>query len=143
MKKLFYIWVLVALTINGYADYANATLNITACGGRLSDGSYTSIGSLVPIGGQMSQSGSLCNYSGFAAGFILQPKTAFSGLPDEWNPDNDLDGLMDGEEVMAGSSLYKSDTDGDGFSDSIEVLNGSNPIDPKSTPKIRLIFLIK
>ncbi len=95
----------------------------------MSGGGYTSIGSLVPVGGQTSQSGSLYNYSGFAAGFILQPQTAFSGLADEWNPDNDRDGLLDGEEIIAGSSLYNSDTDGDGLSDSAEVKTyGTSPI---------------
>jgi hypothetical protein len=75
------------------------------------------------------QSASFYNHSGFAAGFILQPDTAFSGIADEWNPDNDRDGLQDGEEIMAGSSLYNSDTDGDGLNDSIEVKTyGTSPI---------------
>lgn len=95
----------------------------------MSGGGYTSIGSLVPVGGQVSKSGSLFNYSGFAAGFILQPQTAFSGLADEWNPDNDRDGLLDGEEIMAGSSLYNSDTDSDGLSDPDEVKTyGTSPV---------------
>jgi hypothetical protein len=129
MKPFSYIWFSVAMAINGYAAHSNTTLNITACGGTMSGGGYTSIGALVPIGGQMSQSGSLFNYAGFAAGFILQPQTAFSGLADEWNPDNDRDGLLDGEEIMVGSSLYNSDTDGDGLSDSAEVKNyGTSPI---------------
>lgn len=121
MKWRFHIWISVALAVNGQAAYTNATLNIAACGGTMSGGGYTSIGSLVPVGGQMAQSGLLCNYSGFASGFILQPQTAFSGLADEWNPDDDLDGLLDSEEIMAGSSLYNSDTDSDGLSDSNEV----------------------
>lgn len=50
-------------------------------------------------------------------GFLLQPETAHSGLADEWNPDNDLDGLNDGDEIVAGSGLYKSDTDDDGLGD--------------------------
>ena len=128
MKRLAFCLVLLAGCF-ARAAYTNATLNITACGGAMSGGGYTSIGSLVPVGGQTSQSGSLYNYSGFAAGFILQPQTAFSGLADEWNPDNDRDGLLDGEEIIAGSSLYNSDTDGDGLSDSAEVKTyGTSPI---------------
>jgi hypothetical protein len=128
MKKRFYICLLIAMAVNGYAAYSNATLNLTACGGSLSGGGYTSIGSIVPVGGQVSQSGSLYNYSGFAAGFILQPKTAFSGLSNEWNPDNDRDGLQDGDEIIAGSSLYNSDTDSDGLSDFAEVrTHGTHP----------------
>jgi len=112
-----------------FGAYSNATLNITACGGTMSGGGYTSIGSLIPVGGNDSQSASYYNYSGFAAGFILQPETAFSGLADEWNPDNDLDGLLDGEEIIAGSCLYNSDTDGDGLSDYDEVkIYGTSPI---------------
>ena len=129
MKKWLLTGITIASATFAQAAYTNATLNITACGGTMSDGGYTSIGSLVPVGGQTSQSGTLYNYSGFAAGFILQPQTAFSGLPDEWNPDNDRDGLQDGEEIMAGSSLYNSDTDGDGLSDPDEVKTyGTSPV---------------
>lgn len=92
-------------------------------------GGYTSIGSLCPLGGEGMQSASFYNHSGFAAGFILQPGTAFSNLADEWNPDNDRDGLQDGEEIMAGSSLYNSDNDSDGLSDPDEVKTyGTSPI---------------
>ncbi len=117
------------LTTCSVLAFENTTLNISVCGGTMSGGGYASIGSFVPVGGQTSQSGSLYNYSGFAAGFILQPATAFSGLADEWNPDNDRDGLQDGEEIIAGSSLYDSDTDNDGLSDPDEVrTHGTSPI---------------
>ena len=124
-------WLLSCLALLSTATgwtYQNTTLNITSCGGRMTGAHYTNIGSLIPVGGATSFSRSFCNYSGFASGFILQPKTALNGLPDEWNPDNDLDGLPDGEEILAGSSLYLVDTDGDGLGDFIEVrLYGSNP----------------
>jgi hypothetical protein len=124
-KLLIYSALLSALS--GWA-YENTTLNITACGGRMAGARYTSIGSLVPVGGSTTFSGAFCNHSGFAAGFLLQPGTAFNGLADEWNPDNDLDGLYDGEEIVVGSSLYKIDTDADGLSDFDEVrTHGSNP----------------
>lgn len=128
MKKLLYISALMAMVVHIYANYTNTTLNLTACGGRMSGGGYTSTGSLVPVGGGEMQSGSLYHQSGFASGFILQPQTAFNGLPDELNPDNDLDGLLDGEEIAAGSSLYNSDTDGDGLQDFDEVrTHGTHP----------------
>jgi hypothetical protein len=127
MKRLAFYCALLGASLAG--AYSNTTLNISACGGTLSGGGYTSIGSFCPLGGQGSQSASFYNHSGFASGFILQPGTAFSGLSDEWNPDNDLDSLPDGEEIMAGSSLYKSDTDGDGLSDPAEVkTHGTSPI---------------
>jgi hypothetical protein len=120
MKRLVFCSVLLAGWFS-QAAYTNATLNIAACGGTLSGGGYVSTGSLVPVGGGEMQSGSLYHQSGFAADFILQPGTAFSGLPDELNPDNDRDGLQDGEEIAAGSNLYKSDTDSDGLSDPDEI----------------------
>lgn len=122
---------LTAIAITSHA-YTNTTLNITACGGTLSGGGYTHIGSFVSVGGQNSKAGSLYHYSGFAAGFVLQPATATAGLPDELNPDNDQDGLIDDEEVAAGSSLYNSDTDGDGQSDLREWIAGTSPINPTS-----------
>ncbi|MFA6173345.1 MAG: hypothetical protein WC701_06625 [Kiritimatiellales bacterium] len=129
MKKRFYICLLIAMAVNGYAAYSNATLNITSCGGTISGGGYVNSGSVVPVGGQVAQSVSFCNWSGFAAGFILQPGTAFSGLPDELNPDNDRDGLLDDEEIIAGSNLYNRDTDGDALDDFAEVKTyGTSPI---------------
>lgn len=129
MKILASILVLALLTVKVQASYSNATLNISACGATMSGGGYVTTGSLVPVGGQEMQSGSLYHQSGFAAGFIFQPQTAFSGLPDELNPDNDLDGLSDGEEIAVGSSLYNSDTDGDGLSDPDEVrTHGTSPV---------------
>jgi len=140
MKRLIFVPVLLCFG-RALGDYTNVTLNISACGGAISGDRYTSIGSLVPVGGQTSQSGTLCNYSGFAAGFILQPKTAFSGLADEWNPDNDRDGLLDGDEIMAGSSLYNSDTDGDGLSDPNELVAGTSPTNCASVLSVTCIFL--
>ena len=126
MKRLIFYSALLSATA-GWA-YENTTLNITSCGGRMAGARYTSIGSLVSVGGSTTFSGSFCNHSGFAAGFILQPETAFGDLADEWNPDNERDGLLDGEETIAGSSLYKSDTDEDGLSDFDEVkIHGSHP----------------
>ncbi|MCK4564224.1 MAG: hypothetical protein KAU94_06100 [Verrucomicrobia bacterium] len=126
MKRLLLYSVLLSSAISW--AYENTTLNISACGGRMESSRFTNVGSIVPVGGSTTFTGLFCNHSGFAAGFILQPQTAFSGLPDEWNPDNDFDGLMDGEEIVAGSSLYKIDTDADGLSDFDEVrIHGSNP----------------
>lgn len=128
MKYLFSILSLLACTA---LAYENTTLNTTAGGGTSSGGSYQNTGSIVPVGGQTSQVGTLSHQSGFASGFILQPGTAFGALPDELNPDNDSDGLADGAEILAGSNLWKSDTDGDGLSDPDEVLtHGTDPTLP-------------
>jgi len=125
MKHLTFILSLLACSA---LAYENTTLNITAAGSTATGGSYTNTGAIVPVGGQSSEAGTLSHQSGFAAGFILQPETAHGVLPDELNPDNDSDGLADGDEIIAGSNLWKSDTDGDGLSDPDEVLtHGTNP----------------
>lgn len=108
--------------------YKNTTLNISSAGSKSAGGNYTNIGTIVPVGGETSQIGTLSLQSGFASGFILQPTTAHGVLPDELNPDNDSDGLDDTAEIVAGSSVYKGDTDGDGLNDADEVLtHRTNP----------------
>ncbi len=127
MKRFVFTIILLAGCVA--LAYENTTLNISATGSRLSGGRYTSIGSIVPVGGQSSEAGQLFHQSGFAAGFILQPNTAFGALPDELNPDNDSDGLDDSEEIVVGSNLWKSDSDGDGLGDYDEVrTHGTSPV---------------
>lgn len=127
MKRLI-LSFLILLTGTTHA-YTNTTLNITACGGAVLGGGYESIGSMCPLGGEGMQSASFYNHSGFTAGFILRPSTAFSCLADEWNPDNDRDGLEDDKEILVGSSLYNRDTDEDGLSDPDEVnIHKTSPI---------------
>lgn len=128
MKRLVFCAVLLCSGL-AFGGYTSATLNISGCGGVLSGSRYTSIGSFSPLGGEGMQSASFYNHSGFASGFILQPGTAFNGLPDELNPDNDRDGLQDDGEIMAGSSLYNRDTDSDGLTDPDEVKTyGTSPV---------------
>ena len=124
--------------VNG-TNLGNVTLNITACGGTMSGGGYTSTGSLVPVGGQDSKSASFYNYSGFAAGFILQPGTACNVLPDELNPDNDGDGLLDSNEIgIYGTSPVLADTDGDGMNDAQELIAGTSPTNSASVLAVQL-----
>lgn len=128
MKKLLHIIVVIAGVLCAQA-YENTTLNVSAAGGRMSGSRYQSVGAIVPVGGQASLGGSLFHQSGFTSGFILQPETAFGVLPDELNPDNDSDGLSDGDEVLVGSNLWKSDTDDDGLPDYDEVrTHGTSPV---------------
>jgi len=47
--------------------------------------------------------------------------------------DSDRDGLMDSEEIKAGTNLNEADSDGDGVNDFVERQNGGNPLDGKST----------
>ncbi len=53
------------------------------------------------------------------------------------NADTDSDGILDGEEVIAGDDGFitnplLADTDGDGISDGLEILSGSDPTDEAS-----------
>jgi hypothetical protein len=53
------------------------------------------------------------------------------------NPDSDGDGILDGEEVIAGvdgfiTNPLSADTDGDGIRDGLEVQSGSDPTNPAS-----------
>ena len=129
MKKTEQILFLVIFAACAQAAYHNTALNISAAGSTSSGVRYENTGAIIPIGGQVSCAGTLHHTSGAAAGFILQPHTAFGSLPDELNPDNDQDGLDDSDEVLVGSSLYDSDTDDDGLSDLDEVRTyGTSPV---------------
>lgn len=48
--------------------------------------------------------------------------------------DEDGDGVQNGRELMAGTSLLNADTDGDGASDFAELKAGSDPLDASSLP---------
>jgi|Deesub1362A_J573_1020465.scaffolds.fasta_scaffold06643_1 hypothetical protein len=53
--------------------------------------------------------------------------------------DTDGDGLNDGDEVnIYGTNPTKADTDGDGAGDGTEILLGYDPLDPASSPYIRV-----
>jgi len=126
MRRLLWFFIPITVGMNIQAAYENTTLNISTSGNTSSGGEYQNIGAIVPLGGQSLRAGTLSHLSGFASGFILQPETAFSGLADELNPDNDLDGLLDDDEVLIGSNLYNPDTDGDGMDDPSEVIAGTS-----------------
>lgn len=53
------------------------------------------------------------------------------------NPDQDGDGLLDGDEVRTyHTDPANPDTDGDGVGDGVEVAQGFDPLDPQSTPPL-------
>lgn len=138
MKGLIFYPVFLCSGL-AFGGYTNATLNISACGSTLSGGGYTSIGAISPLGGQDAKSVSFYNYSGFAAGIILQPGIVCNGLPDELNPDNDRDGLSDGEEIgLYRTSSVLADSDGDGMSDPQELIAGTSPTHRASVLAVQL-----
>lgn len=53
------------------------------------------------------------------------------------NPDSDMDGLEDGDEVYVyGTDVTNADTDGDGFSDGDELTWGTDPFSPTSQEEV-------
>lgn len=56
--------------------------------------------------------------------------TDLDGTGNNADIDDDGDGLLDSEEISAGTDPLVVDTDGDGFSDGVEVSQGFDPLDP-------------
>jgi hypothetical protein len=86
----------------------------------------------------VSSGGGVRNYAGFLGTFGLQPHlhSDSDGLPDEFDADNDDDGLEDAEEIAGSafdpvtpSKVNDPDSDGDGLSDGDESVAGTNPND--------------
>ena len=50
------------------------------------------------------------------------------------NADSDFDGLLDGDELAAGTDAQRADTDGDGFNDSVDTA----PLDPRLPGRLAL-----
>ena len=68
----------------------------------------------------------------------LARDTNGNGISDG-DEDFDNDGLNTREEVALGTDPFNPDTDGDGWDDLGEVLEGSDPLDPNSTPVLRVV----
>ncbi len=79
------------------------------------------------------------HYAGFLGAVALRPAwTNAAGLALEAAPDNDRDGLRDGDEVggaafagLATSDPNKADSDGDGMGDGAEAAGGFDPRDAR------------
>jgi subtilisin family serine protease len=56
------------------------------------------------------------------------------GIPDNVDTDDDDDGLLDVDELTAGTNPFLADTDSDGFDDGMEVTYGSDPLQESDTP---------
>lgn len=110
-----------------------------AGGRRSSDGSLALVTAIAQPGGTRTVSaGTMTLYSGFLGAFALRPHTDTDadGCPDEFDTDNDDDGLADVDEItgesfagLASTDPNRPDTDGDGSSDGSEAAAGSSPLD--------------
>lgn len=67
-----------------------------------------------------------------------QADTDGDGIKDG-DEDRDGDSLPDVLEFFAGTSPTSADSDGDGWNDEAEITTGSDPLDPRSTPRISLV----
>lgn len=67
-----------------------------------------------------------------------KPDTDGNGILDGAE-DPDRDGLSNAREFAAGTNPLVADTDGDGWNDETEVTGLSDPLDPSSRPRLRLV----
>jgi hypothetical protein len=128
-------WILAALvggavSVNAQTEHLEATV-LDGAGGAAAGGDYQLVAATAQPGGIQTATaggvGGLRNYAGFLGTFALRRDLDHDGnsLPDEWDDDNDGDGLEDGAEldgrdfaaawgVAAPTDLNAPDSDGDG-----------------------------
>lgn len=122
---------------------------LDGAGGRSAGGTYELVAATAQPGGIQASAaggvGGLRHQAGFLGTFVLKPELDRdgNGVPDEWDDDNDGDGLEDRAElagsdfeaawgVAAPTDLNEADTDGDGAGDDDELAAGTDPSDADS-----------
>ena len=135
------------LAVAGIARAAsNESVAAASVGGWVANSHYQSVSSASqqqPIG--KTSSSKHLNYSGFMYAFVMSPSNDadHDGLLDEYDTDDDDDGLPDDIEI-AGSAFdpftpsdpLKADTDGDACADAEEAMAGTDPLDRESVFRI-------
>ena len=126
-----------------FADYTGVSSTLNGCGGWASNGLFSTLMTVVSScpAEPASTGGNFTGFSGFLETYVAAPSTDsnHNGIPDENDPDNDVDGLQDSQE-LAGSAfnpstptdLNQCDSDTDGASDLDEAHAGTNPLDANS-----------
>jgi len=148
MKTLSIISVIIvcaAFTVHAQ-NYTNYSTCLDGAGDWSSGGSYSNISAIAQPGGiAVSRNGDLINYAGFLNTFVLKPglDTDGNGIPNEYDPDNDADGIDDLGEILGtnfnpetASEVNVADTDADGIIDGQEAVAGTNPQDANSALQI-------
>lgn len=128
------------------AQYAHVSTVHDGFGTRASGGPFTHWSSGAQPGGiRISSAGSTVNFAGYLQTFAMQSgkDTDGDGLPDEFDLDNDNDGLADVVELTGAGFAPSShtdhnhpDTDGDGMPDGQEAVAGTNPTNLNALLKI-------
>ena len=144
------VWILAALVggaipVGAQSEELESSV-LDGAGGGAAGGDYELVAATAQPGGiQTAMAGGLRNYAGFLGTFARRPDLDHdgNGLPDEWDDDNDGDGLGDGAEiagsdfaaawgVAAPTDLNAPDSDGDGAGDDHELQAGTDPNDAAS-----------
>jgi len=100
--------------------------------GKVPDGASEWNGAFTPLALDADKDGVDDAFDGFPNDPSRWADTDGDGIEDLQDPDIDGDGILNVDEVRAGSFPYKSDSDGDGISDPAELQAGTDPIDPRS-----------
>lgn len=116
----------------------NSSSVVDGAGAWAAGGSYSNVNAVAQPGGvTVSQGGAFVNYAGFLNTIALRPglDTDGDGVPDEFDVDNDDDGLADTDELVGSefdpgtvTDLNDADSDDDGMTDGAEATAGTDPM---------------
>jgi len=139
--SLFIVWSFS----QGEAAPEQSSSTIAACGSWHSNITVSTVCAVAQPGTVgVSGNGRYMHYAGFIGGAFIRPTaTNTDGVALEADPDNDDDGLLDGDEISgaafsghASTDPNDADSDKDGMSDAAEAAGMYDPGDPGHSLKI-------